>query len=77
MKDFENFMRANKDKIDALAEANTKRNSAGQTVISRDDPWFNEDEWGEIYMKGGDTVGREEKSANTFGRATAFDIAAD
>ena len=44
MKDFEAFFQANKDKIDALAEANTKRNSAGQTVISRDDPWFYEDE---------------------------------
>ena len=49
MKDFEAFFQANKDKIDALAEANTKRNSAGQTVISRDDPWFHEDEWDEYH----------------------------
>lgn len=50
MKDFEALFQANKDKIDALAEANTKRNSAGQTVISRDDPWFYEDEWDNVLM---------------------------
>ena len=51
MRDFEAFYQANKDKICALAEANTKRNAAGQTVISRDDPWFYEDEWDEYYKE--------------------------
>lgn len=45
MKDFEEIYRANREKICALAEANTKRNAYGHTVISRDDPWFYEDEW--------------------------------
>lgn len=49
MKDFEEIYRANREKIYALAEANTKRNFAGQTVISRDDPWFYEDEWDEYH----------------------------
>lgn len=48
-KDFETFYQKNRGKIDALAKANTKRNANGDTVISRDDPWFYEDEWDEDY----------------------------
>ena len=51
MKDFEEFVRANKDKLYELAEKNTVRNADGQTVISRDDPWFYEDEWDEYYKE--------------------------
>ena len=51
MKDFEEFFRKHEAKINALAEANTKRNAAGQTVISRDDPWFYEDEWDDYYKE--------------------------
>ena len=49
MKNFEDIYQQNRDKICALAEANTKRNAAGHTVISRDDPWFYEDEWDEYH----------------------------
>jgi len=45
---FEEFFQKNKDKINKLAEMNTKRNDAGDAVISRDDPWFYEDEWDEL-----------------------------
>lgn len=51
MKSFEEFVRANKDKLYELAEKNTVRNADGQTVISRDDPWFYEDEWDEYYKE--------------------------
>lgn len=51
MKSFEEFVRANKDKLYELAEKNTVRNADGQTVISRDDPGFYEDEWDEDYKE--------------------------
>ena len=51
MKDFEEFLRANKDKLYALAEKNTPRNANGDAVISRDDPWFYEDEWDDYYKE--------------------------
>ena len=51
MKDFAEFIKANKEKVYALAEANTKRNSNGDAVISRSDPWFYEDEWDEYYKE--------------------------
>lgn len=45
MKNFAEFVEKNRAKIYALAEKNTLRNQNGSTVISRDDPWFYEDEW--------------------------------
>lgn len=45
MKDFEEIYYANREKICVLAEAGTKRNADGHTVILRNDPWFYEDEW--------------------------------
>ena len=51
MKNFEDFVRANKAAIYAAAEANTKRNANGDVVISRDDPWFYEDEWDDYYKE--------------------------
>ena len=51
MKDFAEFIKANKGKVYAHAEANTKRNSNGDAVISRSDPWFYEDEWDEYYKE--------------------------
>lgn len=44
VKNFAEFVRANKEKIYSQAEKNTKRNAQGHTVISRDDSWFYEDE---------------------------------
>ena len=49
MKNFTEFVEANKEKLYAHAERNTKRNAQGHAVISRDDSWFYEDEWGEYY----------------------------
>ena len=51
MKNFDDFVRANKSAIYAAAEANTKRNANGDAVISRDDPWFYEDEWDDYYKE--------------------------
>ena len=31
------------------AEANTVRNKDGKVVLTKDDPWREEDEWDEIY----------------------------
>lgn len=46
---FADFMKANKEKIYALAEANTPKNDNNTPVITKDDPWRNEKEWDEVY----------------------------
>ena len=51
MKDFDKFVSANKEKLFALAERNTERNENGDAVISRNDPWFYEDEWDDYYKE--------------------------
>lgn len=51
MKNFAEFVAANKEKLYAHAEANTKRNRNGDAVISRTDSWFNENEWDEYYKE--------------------------
>ena len=48
MKNFADFLKANKEKIYEHAERNTQRNKNGEAVISRDDAWFDEDEWDDI-----------------------------
>lgn len=50
MKDFAAFIKANREKVYSSADKNTMRNDIGQTVISRDDSWTNEDEW-DVYYK--------------------------
>ena len=59
MKNFAAFVKANREKIYALAEKNTQRNSKGQTVISRDDPWFYDDVWDDDYKE---LIARESNS---------------
>ena len=49
MKDFRNFIKANKETLYSLARENTLYNSKGDAVISRDDPWFYEDVWDDDY----------------------------
>ena len=51
MKDFDKFVKANKEKLYSLARKNTEYNSNGDAVISRNDSWFYEDEWDEYYTK--------------------------
>ena len=51
MKNFEEFVKANRNIIYDLAEKNTERNADGEPVISRDDPWFYEDEWDDYYKE--------------------------
>lgn len=51
MKNFADFLNNNREKIYALAEQNTQRNTAGDTVISRDDPWFYDDVWDDDYKE--------------------------
>lgn len=45
------FIKQNKEKIYEDAKNNTKYNSKGQAVISRDDPSFYEDEWDEHFKR--------------------------
>ena len=47
---FSKILAANREKIYALAEKNSKPNSKGQATISRDDKWFYEDEW-DVFFK--------------------------
>ena len=51
MKNFAEFLKVNRSKIYEHAERNTKRNAKGEAVISRDDPWFYEDEWDAYYKE--------------------------
>ena len=60
MKDFDKFVKANREKLFALAERNTERNENGDAVISRNDPWFYEDEWDDYYKE---LVARDRNSA--------------
>jgi hypothetical protein len=47
----QNFIEKNKDKIRKIAKSNTKINSEGLPTISRNDPWFYEDEWDEHFKE--------------------------
>ena len=49
MKNFAEFLAKNREAIRAHTLATTKYNENGDAVISRDDPWFYEDEWDEYY----------------------------
>lgn len=51
MKNFDEFIKAHKEKIYSLAEQNTKYNRNGDAVISRDDPWFYENVWDDDYKQ--------------------------
>ena len=51
MKNFSEFVKANKEKIYSLAKKNTEYNSNGDAVISHKDSWFYEDEWDEDYKE--------------------------
>ena len=55
--EFAKFIEANKEAIYADAESHTKRNAKGETVITRDDPWYYEDCWDEDYKE---LIAREE-----------------
>lgn len=49
--ELKDFIKQNKEKVYKIAEQNTTRNSKGQVIISKDDPWFNEDEWEEHFKE--------------------------
>lgn len=51
MKNFAEFVRNNKKAIYEFTEKNTPRNKNGDAVISKEDPWFYEDEWDEYYKE--------------------------
>jgi len=48
-KKFEKFIKDNEEKIKEIAEKNTIRNESGQTVISEDDEWREDNEWNRYY----------------------------
>lgn len=47
------FVKENKEKIYETARKNTNYNSEGKPTISKNDEWFNENEWDE-HFKGMD-----------------------
>ena len=49
--EFAKFIEANKEAIYADAESHTKRNAKGETIITRDYPWYYEDCWDEDYKE--------------------------
>ena len=49
MKDCNKFVAKNRVALFSFAEKNTEYNADGHAVISRNDPWFNEDEWDAYY----------------------------
>ena len=51
MKDFSKFAELHREALFSVAEKNTKYNKDGRAVISKDDTWFNEDEWDEHYKE--------------------------
>ena len=50
-KDFAEFMDKNKDLINKIAQSNTTQNDAGVTVVPKNDPWRDEQEWDELYKE--------------------------
>ena len=48
---FTEFVKNNKEKAYRLAEQNTVRNSKGQVIITKEDPWYKEDEWDKHYKE--------------------------
>lgn len=60
MKDFNNFVKANREKIYSAAKRNTVYNSNGDATISRDDSWFYDDVWDKDFKE---LVALEEHSA--------------
>jgi len=51
MTTYTEIIKKNKEKIQKIAEENTKRNQDGLPVISKDDPWRKETEWDELYKE--------------------------
>ena len=49
MSNFDKFMEEHGDKLYAKARKNTKYNSKGYAVISKQDEWIDETEWDEMY----------------------------
>lgn len=49
--DLKKFIEENKEKIYKIAEDNTKRNKDGLTVLTKDDPWRDEDEWDKMFAE--------------------------
>jgi hypothetical protein len=46
-----NFIKKNKDRLYAEGRKNVKLNKDNKPTISRDDPWFNENEWDEHFHR--------------------------
>ena len=61
MKNFNEFVKANKEKLYSLAKSNTKYNENGDAFISRKDSWFYEDEWDKDYER---LITREKNSSS-------------
>jgi hypothetical protein len=48
---FFDFVSQHREQIQTLADKNWKKNSDGNYVIEKDDPWRQEHEWDELYKE--------------------------
>lgn len=48
---FSDFVSQHREQIHTIADKNCKKNSNGDYVIEKDDPWREEHEWDELYKE--------------------------
>ena len=51
MTTFRDVLKKNRANIETIAHCNTHVNEDGQVTISKNDPWFYEDEWDSHYKE--------------------------
>ena len=44
------YLEDNKQKVYDIASKNTQYNTCGRPVISKDDEWYDETEWDELFL---------------------------
>lgn len=51
MMSFEQYLKKNREKAYAFADANTKRDAQGHAVIPKEDEWRKEAEWDNLFQE--------------------------
>lgn len=51
MRDFKKFMEQNRAKLYALADTNSEHDAQGHCLLSKDDPWMQDDAWDRDYER--------------------------
>ncbi|MHB1406779.1 MAG: hypothetical protein ACYCV0_14470 [Desulfitobacteriaceae bacterium] len=46
---FSDFITKKRDVINRIVKSNTQKNDAGLTIVPKDDPWREEEEWDAMY----------------------------